>query len=159
MTSPAAIVTLGASPVRRVFAVFVLAALAFICIGIALTTWQAPVVWHLVLVAIGVAALVLGEWLRRATTLRIELTREGLQDSSGRSLAPFADIVAVERGVFAFKPSNGFLVKLARPAPRGWAPGLWWRYGRRLGVGGVTPGHQARYMAETLAVMLVEREG
>jgi hypothetical protein len=39
-----------------------------------------------------------------------------------------------------------------------WVPGLWWRIGKRVGVGGVTPSQPARYMAEVMSAMILERE-
>ena len=40
-----------------------------------------------------------------------------------------------------------------------WAPGMWWRVGRRVGVGGLTGGAESRAVADALAAMLVERAG
>jgi hypothetical protein len=73
-------------------------------------------------------------------------------------LARIDDVVAVDRGMFAIKPSNGFMLKLKTPAPRAWHPGLWWRLGRRLAVGGVTPGSQTRPVADIISVMIAERQ-
>jgi hypothetical protein len=81
-----------------------------------------------------------------------------LTDSEGTVLARVEDIVAVNRGAFAIKPSNGFTLTLKNPAPRAWQPGLWWRLGRRVAVGGVTPGSQARPMADIIAVMVARRQ-
>ena len=66
---------------------------------------------------------------------------------------------SVDRGLFAFKPSNGFVVVLSQGGWRGWAPGLWWRLGRRLGVGGVTSAAQAKAMAEILSIEIARRDG
>jgi hypothetical protein len=82
------------------------------------------------------------------------LTVDGLFDTGGRCLARWEDIDRIDKGTFAFKPSNGFLIVLKRPGPRGWAPGLWWQIGRRVGVGGVTPRQSARFMAETMVLRL-----
>jgi hypothetical protein len=95
----------------------------------------------------------------RATGLSVDLTAAGLSDSTGRIIAPLAEIRSIDRGAFAFKPSNGFLVRLKTRQPRAWAPGLWWRFGRSVGVGGVTSRDQAKLMAEFLAAMLAERGG
>jgi hypothetical protein len=93
----------------------------------------------------------------RATAHRLELTPEGLRSSDGRVLAPMADVVAVDRGVFAFKPSNGFTVKLSRKGSFAWEPGLWWRIGRRVGVGGVTHRTPAKIMAEMMEMRIARR--
>ncbi|MEO0931422.1 MAG: hypothetical protein AAFY14_12360, partial [Pseudomonadota bacterium] len=99
----------------------------------------------------------LAERLRRATLLRIELTATDIRDSSGMVLATMDDIIGVDRGIFAFKPSNGFTLVMKNKKPRSWAPGLWWRLGRRVGVGGVTSAGQAKFMAEQIAFRLNDR--
>jgi hypothetical protein len=142
-----------ASPARRVFAVATLAGLGVL---LALLVVIEPIsgIWNAVLLAMGFGCLWLADWLRRATRLSIDLTEDGLRDSSGRVLAAMADVVRVERGVFAFKPSNGFTLVLRKRQPRAWAPGLWWRVGRRVGVGGVLPSGPAKFMAEMIAMRI-----
>ena len=63
----------------------------------------------------------------------------------------------MDRGAFAFKPSNGFMLKLSRKGPFAWEPGIWWRIGRRVGVGGVTPGTPAKVMAEMIQERITRR--
>ena len=111
----------------------------------------------LVLIAFGGLALLLAEQLRRATLLTIELTKDEVRDTSGRVLARVEDIKSVDRGVFAFKPSNGFMLILKTGRGVAWAPGLWWRVGRMVGVGGVTRDVQSKIMSELLIGLLKER--
>lgn len=99
-----------------------------------------------------------GERLRKATKLVLELTSDELRDSDGRCLAKVADIKSVDRGVFAFKPSNGFVLHLKVRTTNAWAPGLWWRLGRKVGVGGVVPSGQAKYMAEVISTWIALRD-
>lgn len=65
--------------------------------------------------------------------------------------------MSVDRGVFAFKPSNGFLVRTRDGAPAAWVPGIWWRRGRSIGIGGLIPAHQTKLVAEVLSVELARR--
>jgi hypothetical protein len=153
------IAVLRPSPVRRALALLFILGLGGICLALAALRPPADPVWMLVLVVVGGGALWLALRLARATRTCIELTEAGLRDGEGRVLAPIARIVAVERGVFAFKPSNGFLVRLDAPSETAWQPGLWWRFGRRIGIGGVTPGAQGRIMADALTALLVSRDG
>ncbi len=145
-----------ASPARRGFAYVMLVALGLMLL---LLVFREPpsVPLAFAMGAIGVLSLVLAERLRRATRLEIRLTDAGLSDSSGAVLVAMDDIVAVERGSFAFKPSNGFLIVTRTSAPRSWAPGLWWRLGKRVGVGGVLPSGQAKFMAEAIAMTIAGR--
>ncbi len=151
------IASMAVSPARRLFAVGILWALAVMLVWMALLQPPSPL-WQGLLVLCAAGAGFGGEALRRATRLSIILTEEGLMDSTGRPIAPLGAIRSVERGTFAFKPSNGFLLVLDRRiAPRVWAPGLWWRTGRRVGVGGTTSSHAARAMAEEIARRIAAR--
>lgn len=151
------ILRLEPSAGRRVLALGVLYLLGCLLVWLALA--RPPAIgWAAFLVAMGALALLAAEALRRATAHSVEMTIEGLRDTAGRTLALWEDIERVERGPFAFKPSNGFVLVLRTAAPRGWAPGLWWRIGRRVGVGGVTPQRMGRFMAEQIAVELALRK-
>lgn len=146
------------SPARRAFGALMLVALGVILIYIAFFTPPA-LGWQLFLIGFGAGALYLALRLWQATATTLELTRTVLREANGRVLAEVADITRVDRGVFAFKPSNGFILTLRRSAgPRAWAPGLWWRLGWRIGVGGVTSGQEARTMAEILTLVLQDRD-
>lgn len=146
-----------ASPPRRLIAVALIGALGALLLWLAVQS--ASVAASLALAAAGAFAGVAALRLWRATRAVLELSRAGLFDDAGRVLAPIEQIEAVDRGAFAIKPSAGFTLRLAAPGPRAWAPGLWWRVGRRVGVGGVTSGAEARVMADILAVLLAERDG
>ncbi|WP_226779241.1 hypothetical protein [Oceaniglobus trochenteri] len=153
---PQILATLTPSPVRRTLGALVMAALGALLIWMALAT--APsLIWRIALLILGGLALagMVGLW--QATRARIELTETELRDTAGNRLALIDDILAIDRGAFAFKPSNGFVLKLSRPHPRGWAPGLWWRTGQRVGVGGVTGASEGKAMAEALAARIAAR--
>lgn len=155
---PEVLATLSPSPARRLFGLGLLLSLGAILIWVALAHPPADAGWRMFLLVLGGLVLALTEAMRRATRRRIELTAEGLRDSGGRLLAAMEDIAEVDRGLFAVKPTAGFLVRLRRPAPAAWAPGLWWRVGRSLGIGGVTGRAEARAMAEILQARLAERD-
>ena len=91
----------------------------------------------------------------RATQGRgILLTREGLFDTTGRAICALDEIEKIERSFFAFKPSNGFLVRLKTPLETAWVPGLWWRFGRRVGIGGITSVSECKAMADTISIIV-----
>lgn len=145
-----------ASAPRRWLALGVLAGVGLLSIYIALASPPAPA-WLVFLIAVGAAALWLAHRLYLATEHRIELTRTEIRASSGERIALVADVEGLDRGVFAFKPSNGFLIRVKTPGSRVWQPGMWWRLGRRIGVGGVTPGSQTKAMAEILSALMAQR--
>ncbi|GGH20659.1 hypothetical protein SAMN05444007_101434 [Cribrihabitans marinus] len=147
----------SASAPRRWIGIGMLAGVALIVLYVAIAEPPQPG-WQLFLVVMGAAALWVARRMAQATTHRIELTRAGLRSSTGEWIARLEEIAAMDRGMFAFKPSNGFLVRLKNPGSRAWQPGLWWRLGRRVGIGGVTPASQTKAMADILAALLAERD-
>ncbi|MDW3118990.1 MAG: hypothetical protein R8G60_15335 [Roseovarius pacificus] len=150
---------ISASAPRRVLGLGAILVLGVVAVYVALARPPENPVWMAFLLVLGLGALWLAERMRRATAHRLELTRNEVRSSSGEVLARVADVEAVERGAFAFKPSNGFMLRMRAGTDTGrrrWEPGLWWRMGRRVGVGGVTPGHQAKAMAEILSALILE---
>lgn len=128
------------------------------CLG-CLLIWVAAVpqpalLWQVAFLAGGLAALLGSYRMYQATDDTVVLTKETLSSGSGEIIARVENVRAVERGAFAFKPSNGFLVRLKTPdgAPA-WRPGLWWRRGTFVGIGGVVPGGQSRAMAEVMTAL------
>lgn len=148
---------LPASPARRLMGVGVLYMLGALLIWIALVRAPAGFGWQVFLISIGGGSLWLGERMRRATLRRIELYPGGLSDDQGRIIAPLDEIKSMDRGTFAFKPTQGFAVTTRTALGAAWEPGLYWRLGKRIGIGGVTPQPQAKFMAEVLAQMLLDR--
>ncbi len=145
------------SPPRRLLGVALLAVLGGLLVWLALAFPPEAVGWQVALLAAGVAALWLAVRMWQVSGQALVLTREVLRDEAGTVLARVEEIRAVNRGVFAFKPAGGFTLSLRQSAPRAWAPGLWWRLGRSVGVGGVTHRHEARYMAEVLDELIKRR--
>ncbi len=150
--------TLTPRPARRWVAVIIQGALGILLVWLGVVMPEGPVVLRLLLAGLGTLTLIGAVRMFYATANRIELTREALSDSQGRVLARIDDITGIDRGAFAFKPSNGFLVHLSARAPRIWVPGLWWRVGRFVGVGGVTSANEAKAMAEIIALLIAERK-
>jgi hypothetical protein len=111
-----------------------------------------------VIIALSGGFLWFAERLRRGTARHLVLTSEVLRDSSGIILVSVANMEAIDRGMFAFKPSNGFLIRSKTKAPSMIYPGLWWRLGRQIGVGGMIAAHQTKPMAEIIQVMLAQRD-
>lgn len=144
---------------RRVLGVSILSILGGTLIYVAMARPAEALGWQLFLLALGAGALALAGLQMRATARGLELTATELREIGGRQIATVALVERVERGAFAVKPSNGFLLRLSSAHPDGnsWAPGLWWRLGRRVGVGGITSPAEGRAMAEILTAMIAER--
>jgi len=146
------------SSVRRVVSVAVVFGLGAVFIYLAFSSPPESLFWQAFLIVAGIAAVVVGEKMWRATALSLILTKDALIDSSGRELCKLDQITAVDLGALAFKPTNGFMLSTNISLGRVWAPGLWWRIGRRIGVGGATPGNQSKIMAEAIALRIARRD-
>lgn len=157
MSENEVIATVMPSAIRRYAGLLMLAILGGLLVYVALATPPASVLWRMFLLGFGALVLWLAENMRRATQAGVVLTRDALQTTDGLILVRVEDMSGVVRGSFSLKPSNGFSVLTKERQTRGWAPGLWWRFGKRVGIGGVTAASQAKYMAEVLAAMLAER--
>lgn len=144
--------TVSASRPRRFLAVATLGGLGVFLLWIALARTPGSGLWTIYLLLVGIVMLLGAQRLWAATARSLILTNEGIHDDRGRLLCKISDVVAVERGLLAFKPSNGFLLRLREPMGGNWAPGMWWRFGKRLGIGGVTSAGEARAMADLLAM-------
>ena len=146
----------SASAPRRWFGIVSLIFLGALLLYVAAANPPA-FIWQLLLIATGLSALWLAQAMHAATRITLTLTRKGLAEKDGEMLAPIDEIAGVERGAFAMKPSNGFVLNMTRPQARRWRPGLYWSIGRRVAVGGVTPGHQTKPMADAIAILLAEK--
>lgn len=157
MANEEVIATLEPALPRRVFGAAVLYALGFLLLALAVFRPPSEPLGLAFLFLFGPAVLWLAHALWRATARRLVLTSEAVSEEGGRVLARIADIRAVDRGFFAFRPSNGFVLRLSAPADRFWAPGLWWRTRRMVGVGGVLRGAEARLMADAISAIVAAR--
>lgn len=149
--------TAQASVPRRWMGIGMLALLGGLLVYVAFVTPPATIGWQVFLLLLGAASLYLAEKMRRATERVVQLTSGGLQDDTGVIIAGIEEIAAVSRGTFAVKPSNGFTIRLNGGGARAWQPGVYWRFGKRVGIGGVLPGAQTKFMAEMLEAMLAQR--
>ncbi len=146
------------SPTRRYLASGMMVVLGIVLIQVAISGWDSSVPSYLALAVLGLASLAVAWRMHRATSNSLHLRSDGIRSSDGTIIAEVNNISRVELGLFAFKPSNGFLIVLKTPMDRAWHPGLWWRLGRRIGIGGVTPRAEGKVMAERLH-MLLQKQG
>jgi hypothetical protein len=154
---PIILARVGAAPVRRLFTIFALYALAGIVVyrGVSAPISLLGMVWLVLCCAVLFWA---AQAVRRASARVIILTPDDLRDTSGVVLAQIADIEKMHRGALALKPSNGFTLQMREAQTAAWAPGLWWRFGRMVGVGGLPDKAATRFMAEALATLLAQRD-
>jgi hypothetical protein len=143
---------------RRFFATGAMGLLGMIVLYLAATNPPAHLGWLAVLLVIGLGCICLSWLMWQASAMTLELTQTELRERDGRLLCKISNVASVDRGFFAFKPSNGFIIRLKTRGTRVIAPGLWWRAGKSLAVGGMTPGSQAKSVADLITILLVERD-
>lgn len=149
--------TVHASQGRRILGIGSLYILSLMVLYVAIVK-PPEMGWQVFLFVMGGGSIWISERMRRATASALVLTKDELRDTSGVVLARIDQITSLDRGAFAFKPSNGFLIRLSSGTGRIWRPGMWWRIGSRIGVGGMTPGPQTKFMAEMIAAMIAQRD-
>lgn len=158
MSEGEVLATVAASPVRRWVGILMLAGIGVLSFYVAFSS-PPELVWQAFLIGIGGTGLWMAQKMHAATQTQVKLTAEGLLDSTGQVIVAVEDIDSIDRGILAFKPSNGFLIRTRSRQARRWQPGLWWSMGRRVGIGGVTPGYQTKMMSDVISAMLLERDG
>jgi hypothetical protein len=136
---------------RHYLAMIMLAAMGFLFLSIVVKTPPAAPLGIVFLIAVGALALYVSYLVWQVSGRSLHLTADELCDDQGQVLCLVKDIKTVERGALAFKPSGGFVVVLKTRVARGWAPGLWWKFGKRIGVGGVVSSGAGKAMADVLA--------
>ncbi len=142
---------------RRWFGVIVLTLVAVMLLVITFTQPPQSLSGKIFLPLLAFAFLWQAQWNLRVTKHGLVLTKEGIFDGNGKEICSLYNMIDVDRGLFAFKPSNGFLLRMHEPLGNTWAPGLYWRIGRRLGIGGATQPAQAKAMADIIDIMILER--
>ncbi len=148
---------LDVAPARRVIALVFMMLLSVILIYTAINS---PLGFGVrgFLLAIGVVTLLGARALARGTKASVDLREDGIYLSTGEELAHIDNIDRVEPGMFAMKPSGGISVKLKTAPGFAFVPGMYWRVGRTLGIGGVTIRGAAKAMSDGLAAYLAERD-
>ena len=151
------LITVKPSPARLWFSVASLGALGALMLWIALAHPPAELGWRVFLL-LGGGGIGWGAW--RLVSLQdraLVLTQTSLFDTQAGEICRIADIAQINRGVFAVKPARGFALTLATRHQRRWVPGLWWRIGRSVGVGGMTGAVETKLLAEMIEAMVMTR--
>lgn len=159
LEKPRELARITAAPARRAIGVGALGGIGAVMLWVGLTAPPEALGWLAFLLVGGAGALWAAAHMWRATGGAVVLTEDGLFTERGEEIAPLDGIEKLDRGLFALKPSNGFGVVLRRPGRGAWVPGLWWRLGRRVAIGGVAPGSMTRPVADLIEMKLAERAG
>lgn len=146
------------TPARRWIGVGSISLIGLLVLYVLLTSRPPGVIWPILMLA----TIVICYWqawrMHIAGQRRIQLFEDGVYLDTGEVIAPFDQIESIDRSLFTFKPSGGFVLVMRDKPPRRTLPGLFWTMGRRIGIGGTVPGYQARGMADIIEAMLLQRD-
>lgn len=149
--------TLKPSPPRLWFSVAALGALGALMLWIALAHPPEALGWRVFLLVAG-GGIGWGAWrLVGLQDRALVLTRSALVDTRDGEICRIEEIAQINRGVFAVKPARGFALSLSARKGRHWVPGMWWRFGRSVGVGGMTGAAETKLLAEMIEAMVMTR--
>lgn len=141
---------------RRLFGMAILSIAAFVMFSFAFVETSQSALLKLILFLMGYAFL----WQVVTTILMknaaLILSRDGLFDEQGRLVCALSNIAEIDKGVFSFKPSNGFLIRLHHSNGINWTPGLYWCVGKRIGIGGALNPSQTKELADKLLLLQQE---
>lgn len=151
------LLTLEMSQLRRFLVVLALMLVAAGLVNAGVMREGVDPVSRVVIAIVALVAVVTAWQVWTATAISIELTENGLRQSDGRQICSFDEVADISRGLAVTRPANGFALLLRERRPFAWVPGLWWRMGRKVGVGGMTSKMRTRMMAEAIEGLLARR--
>jgi hypothetical protein len=140
---------IAVSPTRVLLAVSAAGGLALLLLAVAVLP-ALPFAARAVILAFGLGALLLALALWRARRGALVLDLRGIADETGARIATWPEIARAHQSPFGLRPSGGIGLQLRSAAVPGWRPGLWWRWGRRAGLGGMLGRAGARELAAAI---------
>ncbi|MEO0344428.1 MAG: hypothetical protein AAF198_13420 [Pseudomonadota bacterium] len=79
---------------------------------------------------------------------------DSLKTEDGATIAKMSEIQSVQVGLFVMRPSNGFMMMMKQPGIFPTRPGVVWRQGRRIGIGGILRSSEAKSIGRAIQVEL-----
>jgi hypothetical protein len=152
------IIKVQPSKSRRLFGVVVLCISALVMLNFIFADITQSAMLKVILLVMSVIFLWQAQANLRFANAALILKRDGLFDNQGQQICSLSNIAEVDRGWFSFKPSNGFLLRLHDSGGLKWSPGLYWRIGKYLGVGGAISPSQTKEMSDKILLLKQEIE-
>ena len=141
---------------RRIFGIIILCLVAVIMMNYAFGDKAQSIVLRFILLLMAVVFLWQAQANLRFIGAALILKREGLFDDQGALICSLSNINQIDRGWISFKPSNGLLVRMHKPMALKWSPGLYWRFGKSLGIGGMVSPVLTKEMSDKLLLLMQE---
>ena len=82
----------------------------------------------------------------------------GLFNIDGSVICEIDDIERIDVSPYTFKSANGFIVILKTKSSFKSIPGLYWRLGKRLSIGGLVSKNESKFLSQTLLSFFEENK-
>ena len=96
----------------------------------------------------------LGLWfirfLKRYSKIGFLINQSGLFNLDGSIICKMDDIERIDISPYTFKSANGFIVILKTKSSFNLTPGLYWRLGKRISIGGLVSKSESKFLSQTL---------
>ena len=104
----------------------------------------------------------LGLWfirfLKRYSKIGFLINQSGLFNIDGSVICEIDDIERIDVSPYTFKSANGFIVILKTKSSFKSIPGLYWRLGKRLSIGGLVSKNESKFLSQTLLSFFEENK-
>lgn len=146
------IFTLRVAPIRRGFALTILGVLFLACVWLCLTVDSGIRSW----VAFTMAAIWGGCALNIAvfSARALHLYDDRLETDRTTPLFNLDDVLEIQQAERAGRKGAALVVRLRAPLGATWHVGLFWRFGARIGIGGLTAPHDIAMLGDHLESLL-----
>lgn len=78
------------------------------------------------------------------------ITPKAILEKTGDVICSFDEIDKIDTSPFSFKATNGFVVQLKNRTDFDFSVGLWWKYNKRLSIGGMVSKNESKYLSIVL---------
>ena len=132
--------------------------LLFLCYTISKIEEEITLLDFLLIPTIVFLAFWFRSFLKRYSKVGFLINQSGLFNLDGSIICEIGDIERIDVSPYTFKSANGFIVILKTKSSFKSIPGLYWRLGNRLSIGGLVSKNESKFLSQTLLGFYEENE-
>ena len=132
--------------------------LLFLCYTISKIEEEVTSLEFLLIPTIVFLAIWFRSFLQRYSKVGFLINQSGLFNLDGSIVCEIGDIERIDVSPYTFKSANGFIVILKTKSSFKSIPGLYWRLGKRLSIGGLVSKNESKFLSHTLSGFLEKIE-
>ena len=142
----------------RILGSVIFGLLLFLCYTISKIEEEITSVDFLLIPTIVFLALWFTRFLKRYSKVGFLINQSGLFNLDGSIICEIGDIEIIDVSPYTFKSANGFIVILKTKNSFKLIPGLYWRLGKRLSIGGLVSKTESKFLSQALLRFYEEKE-